>query len=161
MPGPNPARYSRFRYLFASGTLVICLPAASYFNKRPALNEAAYKLTASVRNSASLKLPGYCFPLLQESANKVKALTILSGSLGCVGWEAGFFCESRRGFCILNPASILSLSPTNIIPSAGNSSLFSINSAGSCGLMPPSYQHRSTAGPGAVGRVFKPDRTGA
>jgi hypothetical protein len=55
--GSQPVLYSRARYLLASGTFVICLLAASYFNKRPALNEAAYKLTASVSASASTKLP--------------------------------------------------------------------------------------------------------
>src|SRR6185312_1617096 len=147
--GSQPVLYSRDKYLFAFGILVICLLAASYFNKCPDRKAIAYKLMASVSASASMKLPGYCLPLLQESANNCNNETILLCSYDCSGGVfvfTSFFLWKRRGFCTLNPARILPFSPTNIIPSAGNSSLIAINSSGRAGRMPPSYQHRSTGG---------------
>src|SRR6266404_1008020 len=71
--GSQPVLYSRFKYLFASGTLVIVRFAASYFKRRFVLNATAYKFTASVRCSASEKLPGYCLPVLHASTNNGKA----------------------------------------------------------------------------------------
>src|SRR5450432_4272618 len=76
--GSHPVLYSLSRYLFASGTFVIFKVAASYFNKWPVLNATAYKLMASVMCSASEKLPGYCFPVLQASVNNDNAAVVLS-----------------------------------------------------------------------------------
>src|SRR5487761_2000594 len=71
--GSQPSLYARDKYLFASGTLVIITFAASYCNIRLVLSATAYKLIASVRGSASEKLPGYCFPVLHASTNNGNA----------------------------------------------------------------------------------------
>src|SRR5258705_12781008 len=124
--------------------------AASYLNNLFALNEAAYKLTASVRYSASEKLPGYCLPVLQASTNNGKAAEVCCTwfrvSVFALAGASIFLPEIICGFCILKPANILPLSPTNIIPSCGNSLLSADSSAGIGGRIPPSYQHRSTGG---------------
>src|SRR5260221_8969396 len=148
--GSHPALYSRLRYLFASGALVIVVFAASYFNNLLLLNATAYKFTASVICSASLKLPGYCFPVLHASINFGKAsevsCTWFRLSVFTLTGASIFLPEMICGFCTLKPARILPLSPTNIIPSCGNSLLSLNNSIGVCGRIPPSYQHRSTGG---------------
>src|SRR5258708_8917083 len=78
----QPDLYSLSSHLFASGTLVIFPLTASYFNVRPVLNDSAYKLIASVICSASVKLPGYCFPDLQASINRDNAAAVLYSVLG-------------------------------------------------------------------------------
>src|SRR5438094_2947534 len=71
--GSQPVLYSRFKYLFASGTFVMARLAASYFKSRLVLRAAAYKLIASVMYSASGKFPGYCLPVLTASTNNGSA----------------------------------------------------------------------------------------
>ena len=46
---------------------------ASYLNNLCVLNAAAYKLTASVKYSASEKLPGYCLRVLHAWTNNGNA----------------------------------------------------------------------------------------
>src|SRR5579863_302258 len=146
----QPVLYSLSSHLFASGTLVIFTLAASYFNVRPVLKDNAYKLIASVICSASVKFPGYCFPVLQALINSARLAATLSSWVGFLSFTlvgmSSFLPEIISGFWRLNPASILPLSPMNIIPSAGNSLFSSCISIGVGGRMPPSYQQRSTEG---------------
>src|SRR6476469_6379751 len=67
-------------------------------------------------------------------------------SVSALAGSSIFFPEMIFGACTLNPANILPLSPTNIIPSGGNSLLSFSNSIGIGGRIPPSYHTRSTAG---------------
>src|SRR5205085_7902995 len=50
------------------------------------------------------------------------------------------------GFSLRKPPRILPLSPTNNIPSGGNTLPSASSSSGFAGFIPPSYQNRSNAG---------------
>src|SRR5207244_4367467 len=138
--------YSRLKYLFASGTLVIFRLAASYFNKRFDLNAAAYRFTASVRYSASEKLPGYWLPVFTALTNRDNAFDARCSSfpVSVFAVFSIFLPDIICGSCTLKPANIFPLSPTNIIPSSGNSLPSLVNSSGIGGRIPPSYQYKST-----------------
>src|SRR3954462_5767987 len=78
----HPFLYYMSRHLFASGTLVIFWFSASYFKVRPVLNDTAFNSIASVICSASLKLPGYCWPVLHAFTKRDSAAAVLSSWLG-------------------------------------------------------------------------------
>src|SRR5580704_17372967 len=58
--GSQPFRYSRERYRFASGTLVIFRLLGSYSRRLRVRRATAYRLTASEMGPAFRKLPGDC-----------------------------------------------------------------------------------------------------
>src|SRR6266487_5799558 len=108
--GSHPDLYSRDKYLFASGTLAMVRFAASYFKRCFDLNATAYRFTASVKYSASEKLPGYCLPVLQASTNNGKACEVCCTwfrlSLFALASLSIFVPEIICGSCTLKPAKI-------------------------------------------------------
>src|SRR5580700_4892361 len=67
----QPFRYSRTRYLFASGTFVIFMLAASYSILRPARSATAARLNASEIPPACEKSAGEGCPPRQAATNSL------------------------------------------------------------------------------------------
>src|SRR5262249_51840355 len=117
----HPFRYSLVRYLFASATFLIFASAESNNSLLPPVrNETAARLNASDIGPPRRKSPYVGLPPFTASPlTAMPSAPCLRPSLSPL--TAPPPPPTTRGLSPLNPAMILPLSPTNIIPSCSNS----------------------------------------